>query len=282
VTASIRGATARDAFDKDVGARPSSLIAVHKLTVPDRHYDIQLLRDIEAVNARTRQALGPLPPGGIPSVVKRRPDLHTIPPRTESTVGQVTENEEMDIKYLAMAAAMTVASGCHSGIKSWHMKSKIENGVLKIPFYDHSFGARCFDTLRCRVLYGNAYIVNSGSPSGPFTGRDRQNLSGGWANLEFPSVARVTWTSKDGTNHDEKIDLGEIFRSGMVRYAPDLDVNDVHLSVPPSAPDIILVVEDRSIHVYMKAWIWLLHPTDPTNKFSNLRTDAVIAYSQRF
>ena len=271
-----------DGFDKGEGARPSSLKPVHRLTVPDRYYDLQLRRELDIVNTRTRSELGPLPVGGVPLDVKRRPELQTMPSNVEAIGEEITKDKEMDMKYLAMAAALTVTSGCHSGIKSWHMKSKIENGVLKIPFYDHSFNARCFDTLRCRVLYGNAYIVNSGSPTGPFTERDRRNLRGGWGNLEFPSVARVTWTSKDGTNHDEKIDLGAIFHSGLVRYAPDLDVNDVHISVPPSAPDIILVVEDRSIRVYMKAWIWLLHPTDPTNKFTNVRTDVVVAYSHTF
>jgi hypothetical protein len=271
-----------DGFDKGEGARPSSLKPVHRLTVPDRYYDLQLRRELDIVNTRTRSELGPLPVGGVPLDVKRRPELQTMPSNVEAIGGEITKDKEMDMKYLAMGAALAVTSGCHSGIKSWHMKSKIENGVLKIPFYDHSFNARCFDTLRCRVLYGNAYIVNSGSPTGPFTERDRQNLRGGWGNLEFPSVARVTWTSKDGTNHDEKIDLGAIFHSGLVRYAPDLDVNDVHISVPPSAPDIILVVEDRSIRVYMKAWIWLLHPTDPTNKFTNVRTDVVVAYSHTF
>lgn len=272
----------RDGFDEAESVRPSSLKPVHRLSMTDRHYDLQLLRELSIVNARVRSELGPFPVGGIPLEVKRRPDLRTAPSHAEMIYEEVREDEKMDMKYLAMAAAMTVTTGCHSGIKSWHMKSKVENGVLKIPFYDHSFGASCFDTLRCRVLYGNAYVVNSGSPSGPFTERDRNNLSGGWANLDFPSVARVLWTSKDGTNHDETIDLGEIFHSGMVRYAPDLDINDVHLSVPPSAPDIVLVVEDRSIHVYMKAWIWLLHPTDPTNTLSNLRTDPVVAYSHKF
>jgi hypothetical protein len=273
---------ARDGLDKGEGAHPSSMHAVHRLANVDRHYDLQLLRDLAIVNARTRSELGPLPVGGVPLVVKRKPELPVIPSKVGTIGDETRENEKMDIKYLVMAAAMTVTSGCHSGIKSWHMKSKIENGVLKIPFYDHSFGARCFDTLRCRVLYGNAYIVNSGSPSGPFTASDRHNLSGGWGNLDFPSVARVMWTSKDGENHDEKIDLGEIFHSRVVRYAPDLDVNEVNLRVPPSAPDIILVVEDRSIRVYMKAWISLLHPSDPTNELSNVRSDAIVAYSHNF
>jgi hypothetical protein len=272
----------KDEFDEDEGARPSSIQAVHRRVTTDRHYDLQLLRDLRIVNERTRSELGPLPPGGLPLEVKRRPELPTMPSNAETIGEEVREDKKMDMKYLAMAAAMTVTSGCHSGIKSWHMKSKVEDGVLKIPFYDHVFGARCFDTLRCRVLYDNAYIVNSGSPSGPFTERDRHNLGGGWGNLEFPSVARVTWTSKDGTNYDEKVDLGEIFRSRTVRYAPDLNVNDVDVRVPPSAPSITLVVDDRSIHVYMKARIWLLHPTDPTNKFTDLRSDTVEAYSKKF
>jgi len=279
---STQATVADDGLDKDERARPSSLQPVYRLTAPDRYYDLQLSRALETVNARTCRELGPLPPGGLPVVIKRRPELPSASPNAETHGDDSTKEKTMDLKLLAMAAAMAVTSGCHSGIKSWHMKSKVENGVLKIPFHDHSFGARCFDTLRCRVLYDNAYIVNSGSPSGPFTERDRANLSGGWANLDFPSVARVVWTSNDGTNHEEKIDLGEIFRSRTVRYAPDLDVNDVNLRVPPGAPDIVLVVEDRSIHVYMKAWIYLLHPTDPTNRYSTLRTDPVVAYSHTF
>jgi hypothetical protein len=214
--------------------------------------------------------------------VKKKPGLTMMRSLADAVGGHVRETEEMDMRCLAMAVAMTITTGCHSGIKSWHMKSKVENSVLKIPFYDHSFGAACFDTLRCRVLYDNAYIVNSGSPSEPFTERDRHNLSGGWGSLDFPSVARVIWTSKDGTDHDENVDLGEIFSTGMVRYPTDLDVNDVKISVPPSAPDIVLVVEDRSIRVYMRAWISLLKPRFPGRKYSDFRHDPVVAYSQTF
>ena len=52
--------------------RPSSLQPVYRLTAPDRHYDLQLLRDLEIANARTRRELGPLLPGGLPVAIKRR------------------------------------------------------------------------------------------------------------------------------------------------------------------------------------------------------------------
>lgn len=272
----------RDVFDKDSGARRSSLRAVHRLTTEDRHYDIQLLRGLEIVNARTWHALGPLPPGGIPREVKRRPDPLVRSSSGETLVGQITEKEKMDIKHLAMAAAMTVTSGCHPGIKSWHMKSKVEDGVLKIPFYDHGFDARCYETLKCRVLYGNRYIVNDGGPRGPFTERDRASLGSHWARLDLPSLARVIWTSKDGENHDETIDLSHIFESHLILYPDDLDVRDVDLVPYSGTPDIILVVEDRSIHIYMKAWISLLKPRYPGREHSNFRHDPVVAYSKKF
>jgi hypothetical protein len=272
-----------DEYDADEGARPSSLRAVHKLSTPDRHYDLQLLRERDIINARTRSDLGSLPLGGVPAEAKRKPNLSAVPPIGHLRADETKEEDTMKLQHLAMAAAVTMTSGCHSvGLFHRHIASKVEDGILKIPFSNHVFDAACYDTSRCRVLYNNAYVVNQGSSRGPFTERDYDNMGGHWIILEPPGAARVTWTSKDGVDHDETIDLGEIFRSRLVRYASDLNVSDVNLSVPPSSPDIILVVENRSIRVYMKAWVSLLYPSDPTNKLSNFRTDPVEAYSRNF
>jgi hypothetical protein len=272
-----------DPYDDDEGARPSSLRAVHKLSTPDRHYDLQLLRERDIVNARTRSELGPLPVGGVAIEAKRKPDLPALPPMGHLRADETKEEDAMKLQHLVMAAAVTMTSGCQSvGLLHRQVASKVEDGVLKIPFSNHGFDARCYDTFKCRVLYENFYIVNDGGPRGSFTERGRDSLGGGLISLDFPSVARVTWTSKDGANHDEAIDLGKIFRSRLVRYAPDLDVNDVNLTVAPGSPDIILVVEDRSIHVYMRAHIPLLKPIDPRNKYSDFRSDLVAAYAHRF
>lgn len=45
------------------GARPSSLITVHKLTTRDPLHDLQLLRDVAIINERVRRELGPMPRG---------------------------------------------------------------------------------------------------------------------------------------------------------------------------------------------------------------------------
>ncbi len=41
----------------------------------DRAHDLQLLRDVQIINDQTVRALGPLPPGGVPVAVKRKPNL---------------------------------------------------------------------------------------------------------------------------------------------------------------------------------------------------------------
>ncbi|MGE7137815.1 hypothetical protein ACQKIE_09325 [Luteibacter sp. NPDC031894] len=53
-------------FLEGEGARASSLKSVHKLSVRDPHHDLQLLRDLEIINARTEAELGKLPHGGVP------------------------------------------------------------------------------------------------------------------------------------------------------------------------------------------------------------------------
>jgi hypothetical protein len=271
-------------FGKDEGASPSSLQAVHRQCAPDRHYDLQLLRDLEIINARMRNEFGPLPIGGVPLIRRRKPDLIAQSPSGELLSKDPEEKKAMKLQFLAMAAATTLTSGCVSLVTNshGHAASKVENGVLKIPFHDHGFDAKCYDTLRCRVAYDNSYVVNDVGPRGSFTERDRANLGSHWSILDFPSVAEVAWTSKDGADHNEKIDLRSIFRSRLIRYPADLDVNDVDLIPYSGTPDIILVVEGRSVHVYMKAWISLLKPRYRDREHSNFRHDPVIAFSKTY
>ena len=55
------------------GARPSSLIPVHKARIPDPLHDLQLLKDLKIINERTARELSPLPPGGLPVQKKYKP-----------------------------------------------------------------------------------------------------------------------------------------------------------------------------------------------------------------
>lgn len=249
----------------------------------------------------TLKELGPPVPGGMAAEPKRKPNIR----ERSALVDRPSKEEAMRFQHVAMLASASVASSgsadlharnggplevsstyqAHSfeqTVDPRYIQPKVQDGKLIMPFFDHSFSSFCFDTIKCRVLYHNRYDAINEEPTGPLIDGIRKNLGAHWILFDLPSVARVTWISKDGATHDETIDLREIFSSRLVRYAPDLDVDDVDLDVYYGGPEVILVVEDRSIHVYMKARIVLRHPTDPSNRLTNARNDLVVAYTHKF
>ncbi|WP_267224920.1 peptidoglycan-binding domain-containing protein [Dyella silvae] len=103
---------------EEEGARPSSLIAVHKSAVRDALHDLQLLRDLEIINARTAKELGPLPKGGLPVQVKRKP-ISTRPGVVMANEPQ--EQDAMKLSHWAAAAALsagTLTTGVVHGAES--------------------------------------------------------------------------------------------------------------------------------------------------------------------
>lgn len=189
----------------------------------------------------------------------------------------------MNIKHVVMAATVAVTSGCAAeGLSHEPIASNVEYRIREVPFHDHSFDARCRDTLKCLVLYDNKYVVNSDELTGPLTTRDLDDLGFGWGKIDPPSVARVTWVSKDGTKHDEQVDIGKVVRSWFLRYPIGVDTDDAYLIPHSGHPEINLVIEDRSIYVYVKRWVPQLVPSYPDREDSNVRQATVLAYSHKF
>lgn len=209
----------------------------------------------------------------------------------------------MKLQYLVVATAVGVSAGCTfaehiedgkptvtASNGSYRIKAdrnytapKVRDGRLIKTFSEHNFSSACFDTLRCRVLYNNRYVTDDTDPRGPLTESVLRRLSGRWLGIKnFPRPIQVSWTSKDGVEHEAEVDIANIFHSQLVRYAPDLDIRSVDLEGYYFSPDIVLVVENRSIHIYMKAWVWLLQPADENHKRPDFREDMVLAYTNQF
>lgn len=77
----------------------------------DKLHDLQLLRDLEIINARTVVEMGPLPAGGFPVVPKRKPKLpasSSIMPPSADAGHQ--ENETMGFKSMTVAASLALAA----------------------------------------------------------------------------------------------------------------------------------------------------------------------------
>jgi hypothetical protein len=169
---------------------------------------------------------------------------------------------------------------------SGHANEEIVNPASAWPlrFSIHNFGAHCFDTQRCEILYRGFPHgeKDNPAPSVASYGRPLEKLltAGRGPIPNFPPPAKVTWISKDGTPLDAEVDLGEIFKDQLIRHnVPREEISTVG-SLPP--PEIILEVNDRTINVYMRATIWTKKLQIPGNRFSNQRNDLIKVYSRTY
>ena len=90
-----------------------------------------------------------------------------------------------------------------------------------LRFKQHNFGARCYDTLGCKVIYDN-FDHGDEEPTSSSASRGRDYLRGwrgGYLGVNnFPKPAEVIWRSKDGMAHEAEIDIGEIFNDELIRH----------------------------------------------------------------
>lgn len=150
-------------------------------------------------------------------------------------------------------------------------------------FIEHEFGAHCFSTLSCVVNYsGFAHGGHSPRPSLESLGRPLDRiLRTGWGPYRnFPAPAEVRWTSSDGTRLEASVDIAEVFADRMIRHTLAKEEIKEDTSIPP--PGVILLVDDRTISVYMSTLIWLKTPRDPENPHSDLHSDLVLVHSKTY
>ena len=137
------------------------------------------------------------------------------------------------------------------------------DSVPVLHFKLHSYGGFCFNTYECKVVY--AGLAQPDNPPGKLRpsfesvgGEKFLKTMGGSGHIDiknFPAPAKVTWRSKDGTYHSAEIDIGKIFKDErIIHHMPLHDFprpNDPRSSAVD--PTILLVVDDRTIKVYMLA-----------------------------
>lgn len=97
---------------EEEGARPSSLISVHKPLMPDPLHNMQLLKDLQIINERMVKELGPLPPGGLPVQAKRKPKpWQTYEPSQASVNSEHEHGEDETMKLTQLAAITALVAG---------------------------------------------------------------------------------------------------------------------------------------------------------------------------
>jgi hypothetical protein len=181
-----------------------------------------------------------------------------------------------------------LVSGCQSARSTSTMTSSttsthsIRLAPVEWPlrFKSHSFGARCYGTLECKVVYADLEHGEDKPtlPSASYGPDYLKGWSGGHIGIRnFPEPAKVTWRSKDGTAHEAEIDIGEIFKDQLIRHnVPREEMADLPDGKYEDTPSILLEVNDRMIRVYMSAFISTKNLQRPESKYSDYRDDVIL------
>lgn len=153
-------------------------------------------------------------------------------------------------------------------------------------FVSHTFGAACYSTYGCKVRYNNFLHVDDPDDVLQLSSQSLGSkypgiLSGGYLGVRnFPAPADVTWRSLDGVEHHAVIDIGALFSDRLIRH--NLAQEDIPEQIGIPDPEIILEVNDRTINVYMRAYIPTKELQIAGNHYSHHRDDLIKVYSETY
>jgi len=149
-----------------------------------------------------------------------------------------------------------------------------------------NFGLRCVNTKTCTLQFdGMTFrrlepVTFIGDPYAPeiVRGWDATRLS-----YAFDDPVAVSWRSLDGAEHRTVVELPKIFGGRQVLHVVPRD--EVALMADGDyehLPGILVEINDRSVHVYMRALIPTRHLQRPGRPLSNYRADLILARSYSF
>lgn len=152
-------------------------------------------------------------------------------------------------------------------------------------FVQHRFSSKCFSVQDCTISYAGRRVEKMSAgplPSVESLGFPLEKILGGGHSgiMNFPPPAQVDWIAMDGTRLSATVDMAEIFKDRLLVHSTPRDEILEYGTIPP--PDIALVVDDRTIDVYMRTQISLKELRDPDNPHSNFRTEVVRVYSRTY
>lgn len=171
------------------------------------------------------------------------------------------------------------------------LKKDIPSEAWPLRFDSFSFGARAYNTLRCMVIFDNTHQLSENaelSPTGePYSSDWKDDWRAGHSissDRVFPTPAEVRWTALDGVDRSVEIDLEAIFPERLILHEAKENEVIEGWGLRDHARDvqILLEVADRTINVYMRAWVLLKHPRDPATRNSDSLRDLMLAWTKTY
>ena len=155
-----------------------------------------------------------------------------------------------------------------------------------LRFKSFSFGARCYDTIECHVPFGGLNLGdrNPTRSSASYGPDYLKGWRGGYLGVHnFPLPVQVAWRTRDGTWHEAEIDIGALFKDELVRHVvPREEVADQSDGKYDDDPSILVEVNDRTIRVYLMAYIPTKHLQIPGNQYSDARRDLILVKTHTY
>lgn len=185
--------------------------------------------------------------------------------------------------------AVFLVTGCQAAMsaQAGMQKPPPETFAVPLRFMRHDFGAACYNTLRCSIVYNNKEFApfNRDTPApAPSSADYRDNWDSGYLGIRnFPPPAEVKWTSLDGAAHEAKVDMAKLFKDQLIWHkVKKTDMADFYSGPVAGEPDIFLEVNDRTIRVYMEMLIPTKTDQIPGNKLSYGRDDWLLIWTRTY
>ena len=254
----------------------------------DRQHDQQLLREMDIINARTREELGLLPLNGLPVIPRRKP---VLPRRAAAAVAAASPGTASSPVSRAVDDIPTDPEGAEMFILGKLFKKKVPQESWPIRFDSFSFGARSYNTLKSRIVFANKYQSTEKERTGPSGVPHSPDWKDSWdashivsARDVFPSPIEVYWTAMDGVARETEIDLEDIFPDRIVLHnVPREDIRPGWEGAQESRDvDILLEVNDRTINIYMRGRILQKKIKDSDDPNGEWRRDLILAWTKTY
>ena len=174
-----------------------------------------------------------------------------------------------------MLAVALIVSGCTDPTFGSMKRSD------RVHFSKHSFSTECGETIGCKIIYAARVQRHQSEEKLAPPLREDHLTSTRHAEISipnFPEPAIVTWRSSDGQRQRAEVDMSEIFKDRIALHR--VPVKDI-LGVDDQ-PMILLVVNDRTIRVYIKTGVWLNYDEIQGNPYSNFREDVTLAFEKTY
>ena len=254
----------------------------------DKRHDLQLLRDLGIVNARTEEEFGALPLRGMPVPPKRKP---VLPKRTAAVVAEESSGTASFPVSRAVDDIPTDPEGAEMFILGKLFKKKTPQEPWPIRFDDFNFGARSYNTLKSRIVFANKYQSTEKERTGPSGVPHSPDWKDSWygshivsAGEVFPSPIEIYWTALDGVARETKIDLEDVFPDRLVLHnVPREDIRPGWEGAPESrSVEILLEVNDRTINIYMRGRILQRKIKESDDPNGEWRRDLILAWTKTY